>query len=68
LNTHKCTSPQDGTVYDDNLHAYVTPDTNRQTDPKAANLLISSPLKSSTLPVCNASNPYFDGIACIKCP
>lgn len=68
LKTLKCVSAPENTAYDDNLHAYITVDQNKETNVKAPNILASGFLVNSTVPDCSLSAPYFDGINCIQCP
>jgi hypothetical protein len=68
LSTLKCVSAPNNTQYDDNLHAFVAPQLNKETNVKAANLLASGLLVNSPVPDCDLSTPFFDGISCIQCP
>ena len=68
LTALKCTQAPTGSAYDDNLHAFLPQETNKETNTKAQNILSAKPLINSTVPDCNTTAPFFDGIACILCP
>lgn len=67
LNTLKCTSAPNGSVYDANIHAYIPKETNKETYVNANNIISSSPLKNTSTPDCNSSFPFYDGKGCIIC-
>ena len=56
-----------GTQFDVNIHEYIPPQT-AETVPNAPNLLGTPPADDPNIPNCNSTNPYWDGVACIKCP
>ena len=56
-----------GQAYDTNLHKYVVPESNKETDPKAINLVGQPSPDHPDIPNCNKTNPYYDGVACINC-
>ena len=55
-----------GYAFDPNLHTYVKVQQNVTTNPNATGYISSVPL-NKTGNYCNASHPYFDGVACIQC-
>lgn len=63
----KCVIAPHGTVFNPNLHEYVTPIVGKATNPTAPNLLSNSALPPASNP-CDAKTPFFDGVACIQCP
>ena len=52
--------------YDANLHCYVKPEPNKQTNPDAEHIVSSTRITAVANP-CKLQKPYYDGIACIKC-
>jgi hypothetical protein len=40
----------------------------KHTNPKAANLISSTPLNGGSVSSCELAKPYFDGVACVACP
>lgn len=67
LNSLKCTSAPNNTQYNDNVHVYLAPQAG-ETLPTAANLIGTPGPDNPNIVNCNATHPYYDGIACIACP
>ena len=66
LNTRTCSKPLPGFAYDPNIHAYLEYQYNIATYPYANNYISKTPIPF-TFNYCNATAPFFDGIACIPC-
>lgn len=66
LKTKTCVSAAPNFAFDPNLHAYLQYQYNISTYPYATNYISATPLPI-TFNYCNATAPFFDGIACIPC-
>lgn len=67
LTEKKCVTAPTGLVYDPNIHSYIAPEAVKDTNPNASNILSPAPLPPAKNP-CDPQKPFYDGIACIKCP
>jgi hypothetical protein len=52
LKTLKCVNPSANLVYDDNVHAFIPAETNKETNTKASNLVSTGVLTNSSVPDC----------------
>ena len=53
--------------YSENVHAFVPPEANKETNPLAERVLSPAPLVDTKLDNCPPQSPYYDGVACIQC-